>query len=392
MADLVALDKVFERMLERQATHLHLDLNSDRSEVHVRARVKESLEDLGRLAPEAFWRLLEAAELDSAEHRLPTSGIYAHRSDDDVRAELVFWVERCPGVHGESVVLSHLSANPSAMRLPALGLSDAQAENWGALLRRNQGLVVLAGPTNSGKHTLMRALGLELAARNKVVLSIEGSNRGPLMGVDQVLTRYELGLGQFQLARAARRLDADAVLIHELYEFETVREAHRLSLEGRIVISTMHTLDAAGVLERLHYMDVEAFLVAEGLACVWAQRLLRRLCPKCRRPSSEARAALKAKGFSAEALTETATRAGPSVAPGCLACEGRGHQGMVPVVEVLDMTPPLIEALLRQESLERLRSLSREAGAVPLRTSALALAASGEVSLSEALMQTPEAR
>jgi type IV pilus assembly protein PilB len=363
------------------ASDLHVE--PQRDGLRIRHRVDGVLRDVMLLpkgtSAAVVSRLKILSGLDIAERRIPQDGrarIAVDGTAVDAR------VSTLPGLHGEKVVLRLFAADSAVQPLATLGLATAQLDIVERLLAAPQGLVLITGPTGSGKtRTLYAALARVLTAEVNVV-TLEDPIELQLPGITQVAVHPRSGMTFARGLRAVLRQDPDVVMVGEVRDSETAELALQAALTGHLVLTTLHTNDAPGALTRLVDMGVEPYLVASSLSLVVAQRLVRKPCPACSGPYEPPDAVLAGLGLGQEALAGATPRRGD----GCPACAGSGYRGRRGVFEVLEVTPVVRHAIGGGE--EALAAAAAATGLQRLREHALAVAARGETTYEEVLRAT----
>jgi general secretion pathway protein E len=289
-----------------------------------------------------------------------------------------------PTNHGERVVLRFATRDAGLPRLPALGMPAELHERFAGLLQQPQGLILLTGPTGSGKTTTLYAC-LEHIHRSRgettSIATIEDPIERSLPFLNQTEVRPRLGLTFAEGLRAALRQDPNVVMIGEVRDSETAEIAVRSGLTGHLILTTLHADSAAGVFARLIDAGVEPFLVASAVLASASQRLARALCPDCRQPAPPDEltlARLDSHGISVEGLTFHR-------ADGCASCDGAGHRGRTAIFELLTVTPPLRELIVDKPPSHRIEEAAVRQGMTRLRHQAVLAAAAGRISLEEAL-------
>ncbi len=285
-----------------------------------------------------------------------------------------------PTIHGESLVMRLLEKSNSVPTLEELGLDLPRAEMLWRLVKRPHGLFLTTGPTGSGKTTTLYSILSGIYSPEKKVLTIEDPVEYELMGVAQTPVRPGRGFTFANGLRSMLRQDPDVVMVGEIRDGETAEIAIRAALTGHQVFSTLHTNDAAGAVTRLIDMGVEPFLISSSLVGVLAQRLVRRLCPKCR-VDEPLRDAVRDKLniFSAGAATQTFY--GPR---GCEECRGTGYRGRVGIFELLPVTADLSELILQKRSSAQIKQAAQE-NILTMQQDALQKARAGSTSVEEIL-------
>jgi general secretion pathway protein E len=281
---------------------------------------------------------------------------------------------------GERIVLRLLNRESALLPLADLGMPGDVLRAFRGALAAQQGVVLLTGPTGSGKTTTLYAALRELDTAHTNVLTIEDPVEYQLPAVGQIQVRPKIGLTFAQGLRHILRQDPDVILVGETRDIETAEIMIRASLTGHLVFTTLHTSDALGAVLRLLDMGIEPYLLSASLNASVAQRLVRRLCPACRRPSVFTAEERRILGASADALPDGALWR----AEGCDACLG-GYLGRTGVYELVPVTEGLREAVRSGAPVSALREAAREAGARTLWDGAMDLVAGGMTTLDEVL-------
>jgi general secretion pathway protein E len=364
-----------------RASDIHIEASADR--VSQRLRVDGQLRDIAPppagLHDNIVSRIKIMASLNIAERRLPQDGrfrVVVEGREIDLRVSIV------PTLHGESVVLRLLDRDHAPLDLAELGFSAELRRRLTQLLELPSGMLLVTGPTGSGKtSTLYAALQL-LNTRERKILTVEDPVEYQLPGINQVPVRPAIGLHFANVLRSLLRQDPDILLVGEIRDLETARIAAQASLTGHLLLSTLHTNDAAGSITRLIDMGLEDYLVAAVLKGVLAQRLIRRLCPACRQPYAPDPGLLD--------RPELRVLGGANLyrAVGCDACAGTGYYGRTAIGELLVFDERLARLVLGQADLAAIAAEACAAGMLDLRGDGLAKVAAGETSLDEVLRVT----
>ncbi len=357
------------------ASDIHIEPYERSSSVRFRVdgTLREVVQPNKALHAALISRLKIMAELDIAEKRLPQDGRISLRIGGrgvDVR------VSTLPSAHGERAVLRLLDKGDTRFTLESLGMSGATLERFNRLVQQPHGIVLVTGPTGSGKTTtLYAALGrLDTATTN--VLTVEDPVEYELAGIGQTQVNPKIDLTFAKALRAILRQDPDVIMIGEIRDFETAQIAIQASLTGHLVLATLHTNDAPSAITRLTDMGVEPFLLSSSLLGVLAQRLVRKLCPHCKRPE-----ALPGSGDSPTA----AVRYHPV---GCKECGNTGYKGRTGVYELLTADDK-IRALIHSRAAESQIFVAAEQGGMrPMRDDGERLVQAGITSLEEVLRVT----
>jgi type IV pilus assembly protein PilB len=361
--------------VQRRASDIHLHPREHCADV--RYRIDGSLVAVGEfnraLLPAVVARIKVLATMDVAEHRLPQDGAI-HM--DTPQGPVDMRVSMMPAVHGENVVIRILDPKVGLRRLADVGFSLTDERRVRALIERNQGLVLVTGPTGSGKTTTLYAALQELNTGEYHIVTVEDPVEYRLDGIVQIQVHPAIDFGFAQALRHILRHDPDIILIGEVRDAETAKIAVESALTGHLVFSTLHTNSAAQTVARLVEIGIQPYLVNATVAGVLAQRLVRRNCEHCKvaeQPSSEIRD-----------VCGVADAEEFSHGSGCEECSGTGFRGRVAVYELLEMSPELRKLVHASAGHDQLEARAVEEGMVPLNVQALALARTGVISLAEA--------
>lgn len=331
-------------------------------------------------------RLKVLARMDIGERRVPQDGRLRLMLAPGARGD--YRVSSLPTLHGEKLVLRRIDALPDDLSLATLGYAPEAASQVQAALDAPHGLILVTGPTGSGKTRSMYGFLQRLNQTSRNICTVEDPAEIELDGINQVGVRERAGLSFAVALRAFLRQDPDIIMVGEIRDAETADVALKATQTGHRVLSTLHTNDAPAAVGRLLDIGAAPYQVAAALRLVTAQRLVRRLCPACRARSRAPELALRAAGLPA-ALLATGWR--PFEPTGCAACHGIGYRGRIGIHQVMPVTPALREAIVARASLATLTRLAREHGMASLRGAALTRICDGTTSLAEALTATEDA-
>jgi general secretion pathway protein E len=331
-------------------------------------------------------RIKLISAMDIAERRVPQDGRISMRASG---AEMDIRVSAIPAVHGESIVLRLLPKERADLGLDKLGMEPDHREQFARWLGFANGIVLVTGPTGSGKSTTLYTALDQVNNGTTKIVTVEDPVEYKVRGITQIQTHSEIGYGFARALRAILRHDPDVIMIGEIRDLETAEIAVQSALTGHLVFSTLHTNDAAGAFTRLIDMGLEPFLVASSVRAVQAQRLVRRLCAECRRPEKPTDTLL-AWAESVRRRFPQAFAAQPDFhAPtGCPKCQATGYRGRVGVYELIEMTPPLQSAVMSRGAAHDLAELALRQGTRTLREDGLVKAWRGVTSLEEVLRVT----
>ena len=327
-------------------------------------------------------RLKIMSELDISERRLPQDGRIKLKLGKG--KEMDFRVSICPTLFGEKVVMRLLDKSNLQLDMTKLGFEETQLKDFMEAIDRPYGMVLVTGPTGSGKTTTLYSA---LSKLNEVAWNIstaEDPVEFNFFGINQVQMHEDIGLNFAAALRSFLRQDPDIIMVGEIRDFETAEIGVKAALTGHLVLSTLHTNDAPGTVSRLLNMGIEPFLVTASLNAIVAQRLCRRLCNECKKPVKPEDQALLDAGFSAEEIgTFEAFEPG-----GCKTCNDRGYKGRVAVYEVMPLWDGLKELVIQGCSAAELKQEAIRLGFRTLRMSALNKVKAGVTTLAEAVGNT----
>lgn len=373
------LQSLFEDALQIRASDIHIE--PDEQVLRIRQRIDNVLHEQimreKRITSALVSRLKLMANLDISEKRLPQDGRFSLK----VRNKIIdVRMSTLPIQYGESVVLRLLDRSQSVLDLEQIGMSTGQLAHLKHLLQKPNGMILVTGPTGSGKTTtLYSALNYVNSADVKII-SVEDPVEYRLPRVNQVQVNSEIGLNFAKILRAALRQDPDVVLIGEMRDEETVEIGLRAAMTGHLVLSTLHTNDAISAATRLLDMGAKGYLVAAALRAVVAQRLVRRVCESCAEPTipTPAQQILLKRYFPSRALS------GFKRGSGCSHCYNTGYAGRVGIFEILDIEKNMISALNQGDSIAFRQIIESNTNYKTLFQSALELATHGVTTLEEA--------
>ncbi|MCX7847196.1 MAG: type IV-A pilus assembly ATPase PilB [bacterium] len=326
-------------------------------------------------------RLKVMAQLDIAEHRLPQDGRFRIRTRG---REVDFRVSTLPTAYGEKVVLRVLDKGMQAMDIDRLGLDAASLERFKQALDAPHGMIFVTGPTGSGKTTTLYACLQRLNTPRVNIVTIEDPIEYQFPGINQVNVNPDVGLTFAAGLRSILRQDPDIIMVGEVRDTETADIAVKAALTGHLVLTTLHTNDAASTFARLVDMGVEPYLIASAVNLVAAQRLCRRLCTRCKRSVTIDPGVLERAQFRLGA-GQGASFCGPV---GCQYCRNTGYAGRLALIEVLTVTEAMRRMIMTNREAMQIKQLALAEGMQSLRQCGLARAAEGITSLEEVLRVT----
>ncbi len=372
-----------ESAIDAEASDIHVEPFEDT--LRVRYRVDGILFDQEapprRLQAAVTSRIKLMAEMNIAERRLPQDGrirVTLRGRRVDIRVSTI------PTVHGESIVMRLLDRSSVFLPLEKLGFAAAMLRRFEALIKRPHGILLVTGPTGSGKTTTLYGALDKINSPDRKIITVEDPVEYQLKGVNQIAVKPKIGLTFATGLRHIVRQDPDVILIGEIRDHETAEIAIQAALTGHLVFSTLHTNDAPGAITRLQDMGVEPYLVASVLEGVLAQRLVRRICAACRVPDTPSAADLEALGI------EGAAGAPLWRGRGCDECRGTGYRGRTAIYELFPITEEARSLILRRAPSREIRREAVEAGMVTLRLDGWAKACEGVTTVEEILRVTQE--
>ncbi len=362
------------------ASDIHIEPFEARSVVRMRIDgvLRDVLEPQQAVHPVIVSRVKIMAHLDIAEKRLPQDGRITLRVAGrpvDVR------VSTLPTAHGERVVMRLLDKQAGRLNLSGLGMAEETLVTLDHLIHQPHGIILVTGPTGSGKTTTLYAALSRLDTNHYNIMTVEDPIEYDLDGVGQTQVSSKIELSFARALRAMLRQDPDIIMIGEIRDLETAQIAVQASLTGHLVLATLHTNDSVGAITRLVDMGVEPFLVASSLLGVLAQRLVRRLCPQCRRAREPTAAECRLLGIDEQQLASTQIYS-PT---GCTSCLQTGYQGRTGVFELLPVDDKLRSFIHDGASEARLRAHGEELGMRSIREDGSRWVRSGVTSLEEVL-------
>jgi type IV pilus assembly protein PilB len=326
-------------------------------------------------------RIKVMAELDIAEKRVPQDGRFKLRVPGKT---IDFRVSVMPSVHGEDSVIrildkQSISEQFTELKLDILGFPDAELRRFRKYIREPYGMVLVTGPTGSGKTTTLYAALAEIKSVEDKIITIEDPVEYQLKGVTQIPINEKKGLTFARGLRSILRHDPDKIMVGEIRDPETAQIAIQSALTGHLVFTTVHANNVFDVLGRFLNMGVEPYQFISALNCVMAQRLVRRICDACRRPVRHSAAALAESAIDpALELTHTFYEGA-----GCIECGGTGYKGRMAICELLDLTDHIREIILDRRPISEVKRTAREQGMRFLRESAVERVTEGLTTLRE---------
>ncbi len=375
---------LIEGALATDASDIHIEPFED--SLRVRYRVDGLLYDQEapprRLQAALTSRIKIMAEMNIAERRLPQDGRIRVAAPDSRRVDIR--VSTVPTVHGESIVMRLLDRSSVFLPFDRLGFAPAAARGFEALIHRPHGIVLVTGPTGSGKTTTLYAALDKINRPDLKIITVEDPVEYQLKGINQIPVRAKIGLSFASGLRHIVRQDPDVIMVGEIRDLETAEIAIQAALTGHLVFSTLHTNDAPAAVTRLQDVGCEPYLVSSVLSGVLAQRLVRRICQACRAPDHPDPASLLALGVTDWLGVELFH------GKGCDDCRGTGYRGRIGIYELFRITEEARSLIVRKAPAGEIRRHAVAQGMVTLREDAWAKACAGLTTVEEILRVTQE--
>lgn len=379
------VNEVFSQAVDDGATDIHFEPMEE--ELRIRYRIDGLLvavpvpDNLRKFQDAIVSRLKIMAKLNISERRLPQDGRITMKAGDttlDIRLSTM------PVMYGESISLRLLNKKSSPLSLQQLGMSAADQEKVDRVLGLPYGIILVTGPTGSGKSTSLNAFIRKINSEDRRIITVEDPIEYEVPGVNQIQVKQDIGFGFPEALRHVLRQDPNVIMVGEIRDRETADIAIQASLTGHLVFSTLHTNDSAGAITRLTDMGIEPFLIASGVELVIAQRLLRRLCQDCyemkpidRIAVSDSLRVLDMPVDALDGVTEL------PVARGCERCRNIGYKGRIGIYEILRVTEALHDPIVKREAAPVMREIGRQGGMVTLGESGWNLACRNLTTLDE---------
>jgi type IV pilus assembly protein PilB len=378
------VDSMIYTAIQRRASDIHVETQDDA--LHVKYRIDGVLQPAMRPMDKQFHgavlsRIKVMAELDIAEKRVPQDGRFKLRMHGRT---IDFRVSIMPSIHGEDAVIrildkESISEQFSELRLDILGFPADDLERFRRAIAKPYGMVLVTGPTGSGKTTTLYAALAEIASSEDKIVTIEDPVEYQLKGITQIPINERKGLTFARGLRSILRHDPDKIMVGEIRDPETAQIAIQSALTGHLVFTTVHANNVIDVLGRFLNMGVEAYQFVSALNCVLAQRLVRTICHDCRRTVTIPEAALQGAGIDPRAAARHTLYEGG----GCIECAGTGYRGRTAICELLDLGDHIRELILDRRPASEIKEAARDSGMRFLRESAIEQVLRGRTTLRE---------
>ena len=378
------IDSTLFDALNKRASDIHIESNHDGVQIKYRVdgvlfRATEPLD--GRFQGPIISRIKVMSDLDISERRIPQDGRFKVRLGNK---SIDFRVSIMPSIFGEDAVIRILDKESIAkdlhgLTLSALGVEGRELTRFQRLIREPYGMVLVTGPTGSGKTTTLYAALTEIYNEQEKIITIEDPVEYQLKGVVQIPVNEKKGLTFARGLRSILRHDPDKIMVGEIRDPETAQIAVQSALTGHLVFTTVHANNVFDVLGRFLHMGIDAYNFVSCLNCVVAQRLVRKICERCKRPVTYDRQALEESGLDYDQTKDHTFYEGA----GCKECNGQGYHGRTAIVELLDLDDDLRDLIISKASVSRLKEAARAAGTSFLRDSAVEKLLKGVTTLDE---------
>ncbi|MEW6049763.1 MAG: ATPase, T2SS/T4P/T4SS family [Candidatus Zixiibacteriota bacterium] len=373
---------IIAKAVRDRASDIHIE--PDETTLRIRYRIsgvmREEAAPPKSMQNELISRTKIAADLDVSEKRLPQDGRFAVKVDG---APVDLRVSTLPTIHGEKIVIRILDRRNLLSSFRQLGFREQLQDRWSNIIRKPEGLVLISGPTSSGKTSTLYATLQEINSIEKNIITVEDPVEYSLPLINQIQINEKAGLSFPTTLRSMLRQNPDIIMIGEIRDRETAQMAIRSALTGHLVFSTIHTNDAPSAITRLIDMGIENYLVAAAIKGVLAQRLVRLNCQNCLETYRPTEAMLRRAG-----LMELADVVEFKHGVGCPQCRNTGFHKLTGVFEFVEITPAIADLIIANASLNRIREESRQSGYVPLFEAGLEKLTQGLICLEELLKET----
>jgi type IV pilus assembly protein PilB len=372
------VDLIIRQAINERASDIHIEPFKDR--LNLRYRIDGKLYEIPPPAKHLHMAIISRikilAKLDIAEKRLPQDGAILVKIDErpiDLRVSTV------PTIYGEKVVLRILDKGSIVLDLGQLGFDAKQLDSLRRAMNSPYGLILLTGPTGSGKTTTLYAMLSEIKDATKNIITIEDPVEYKIDGINQIQVKPEVGLTFAGALRSFLRQDPDVMLVGEIRDLETAEICIRSALTGHLVLSTLHTNDAPSAINRLLDIGIEPYLLTPSLLCVVGQRLIRRLCPDCKEAYEPATKQIADYNLKADLIYKP---------KGCMRCNHLGYKGRMSISEVMLVNEEIRDLISKKATFQEIREVAKKSGMLTLYDSAMKKVELGMTSLEEGIAIT----
>lgn len=370
------INMLLERASLTKASDIHIKPNE--KDVRVRMRIDGDLREIARVDHKALntiiSRIKVLSNLNIAEKRVPQDGAFTYKGKECL---LELRVSILPSLFGESCVMRVIDKKGAEYDFSKLGMSEEDEAVFRKMISRPDGMVLVTGPTGSGKSTTLYTALKELNKPSVNIITVEDPVESPIKDINQVQVNAQVGLDFSAALRSILRHDPDIIFIGEIRDNETAQIAVRSSITGHLVLSTLHTNDALSAVMRLCDMGIEKYLVTSSLSGVVAQRLLKRVCPECSEDHEITDEESRLTGLPRGTVTK--------VGRGCMNCGNTGYSGRIAIYEFVLVTKELRKAILSGATMDELLAVAKEQGMISLKDSCKELLLNGITSCKEAV-------
>ena len=377
---------IMQRAIETRASDIHIE--PFEQTLKVRLRVDGVLQEIDapnvKSTAAVISRIKIMAKLNIAERRLPQDGRIKVQM---LGKELDLRVSTIPTMYGESVVIRLLDKESTVLDFAALGFAGRHLQQFIDVLSQPHGIILITGPTGSGKSTTMYAALKQLNTSERKIITVEDPVEYQMEGINQIQAKPQIGLTFASALRSIVRQDPDVIMIGEMRDLETARIAVQSALTGHLVLSTLHTNDAAGGITRLLDMGLEEYLLTSTVNGILAQRLVRKLCPVCKEGTIAPPEIVKELRLRRFAPDGDIVLYKPV---GCSSCAGMGYRGRLAIIEFLPMTDPIRKLIMAHEEAGAIQKLAIEEGMQTLYENGLVKVIQGITTLEEVMRVTSE--
>lgn len=372
------VNKIIEQAVNERASDIHIEALEE--SVRVRFRIDGVMQEMMRYEKELLNAIVARIKIISgmniSEKRAPQDGRMTQRFN---RVEYDIRVSSLPTVFGEKIVMRLASKSALTRDKSELGFLEEEMKRFDELVHHPHGIILVTGPTGSGKSTTLYTVLSELNSGDVNIITVEDPVEADVDGINQVQVNEKAGLTFASALRSILRQDPDIIMIGEIRDEETAGIAVKAAITGHLVVSTLHTNSAASTITRLEDMGVESYLIADSVVGIIAQRLLRRLCPKCKKThvmTELDKKRLHLRGNSTPTIYEPAPK-------GCSYCNGTGFRGRIGVYEIMTVSPAIRQVIASEGSADEIQKVALSEGMTTLRLGAAKLVLQGVTSISE---------
>jgi type II secretory ATPase GspE/PulE/Tfp pilus assembly ATPase PilB-like protein len=378
------VNQILSDAFQNRASDIHIEPLE--KEIRLRYRIDGALHHVAshplKLLPSIVSRLkIMTGSMSIAEKRIPQDGRIQAKMGN---RELDLRVSTVPTTHGESIVMRILDKSSLLLGLPQLGFLADDQENFNRLIRLPDGILLVTGPTGSGKTTTLYACLNEINKPDRKIITVEDPVEYQLSGINQVMVKSDIGMTFHAALRAILRQAPNIIMIGEIRDLETATIAINASLTGHLVFSTLHTNDAPSAVARLEDIGVKRFLISSAVRAIMAQRLVRGLCKECKKPGELSDLEVRRLGLDASQLQASNIH----VPQGCRECRNTGYRGRVGIFEILNMNEEVARLINADVTTPQLRKRARELGMRTLREDGIRKILAGVTSGSEVIRVT----